>query len=82
MPELNGKRMPLHAAAIEVPIAEVPATTLGLHLNTHLSLTQSLALRRVTAALVRQLARLSNGRRVVSASDTLKYLLDQVCADK
>ncbi len=40
-----------------------------------------MALRRVTAALDRRLARLSNGRRVVNPCDALKYVLEQICAD-
>jgi tetrahydromethanopterin S-methyltransferase subunit H len=42
---------------------------------------QSLALRRVTAALDKQLTRLTNGRRVVNPCDALKYLLEQVCVE-
>jgi hypothetical protein len=63
---------------IEVPIAEVPPATWGLHINTHLTPEQSHALRRVTAALDRRLAKLSNGQRVVNACGALKYLLERV----
>ncbi len=78
MPKLKDDKTPPEAVLIEVPLAEVPPATWGLHINTHLSLDQSLALRRVTAALDRRLARLSSGRRVVNPCDALKYVLEQI----
>jgi hypothetical protein len=66
---------------IEVPVAEVPLATWGLHVNTHLTLEQSNVLRRITAALDGQLARLANGQRVVNPCGALKYLLEQVRTD-
>jgi formamidopyrimidine-DNA glycosylase len=39
----------------------------------------SLRPRRLTAALDQQLAKHSNGQRVVDASSALKYLLAQIC---
>ena len=81
MPKLNDDKTPPESVLIEVPIAEVPPATWGLHINTHLSPEQSLALRRVTAALDKQLTRLTNGRRVVNPCDALKYLLEQVCVE-
>jgi hypothetical protein len=82
MPKLKDERTVPDTASIEVPIAEVPPQTWGLHINTHLSPDQSLVLRRVTAALDQQLARLSNGRRVVNPCDALKYLLEQIHAEQ
>jgi hypothetical protein len=81
MPKLKDEKTIPETVLIEVPIAEVPPAPWGLHINTHLSLDQSLALRRVTAALDKRLARLSNGRRVVNACDTLKLLLEQICVE-
>ena len=81
MPKLKDERSTPETVLIEVPIAEVPPATWGLHINTHLSLDQSFALRRITAALDQRLVRLSNGRRVVNACDTLKYLLEQICGE-
>ncbi len=80
MPKFKDEKASPEAVLIEVPVAEVPPATWGLHINTHLSIEQSLALRRVTAALDQRLARLSNGQRVVNASAALKYLLEQICA--
>jgi hypothetical protein len=81
MPKVKDEKTTPESVLIEVPVAEVSPATWGLHINTHLSPAQSLALRRVTAALDGRLGRLSNGRRVVNARDTLKYLLEQICAE-
>ncbi len=81
MPKVKEEKTLPEAVLIEVPIAEVPPATWGLHINTHLSLDQSYALRRVTSALDRRLARLSNGRRVINPCDALKYLLERVCEE-
>jgi hypothetical protein len=81
MPKMKDKNTTPDTVLIEVPIAEAPPATWGLHINTHLSPDQSLALRRVTAALDKQLTRLTNGRRVVNPCDALKYLLEQVCVE-
>lgn len=81
MPKVKDEKTSPESVLIEVPIAEVPVQTWALHINTHLTPDQSLALRRVTAALDKRLARLSNGRRVVNACDTLKYLLEQICTE-
>ena len=78
MPKLKEEKMAENMVLIEVSITEVPPATWGLHINTHLSLDHSLALRRVTAALDRRLAKLSNGRRVINPCDALKYLLEQI----
>jgi len=78
MPKLKNEKTTPETVLIEVPVAEVPPATWGLHINTHLSPDQSLALRRVTAALDQRLAKLSNGRRVINPCDALKYLLQQV----
>lgn len=77
--ELKDDKATPESVLIEVPIAEVPPQTWGLHINTHLTHEQSYALRRVTAALDERLARLSNGRRVINPCDALKYLLEQAC---
>ncbi len=81
MPKLKDEKPTPDTVLVEVPIAEVPPATWGLHINTHLSLDQSHALRRVTSALDRRLARLSNGRRVINPCDALKYLLERVCEE-
>ena len=81
MPKPKDDKTPPESILVEVPVAEVPPATWGLHINTHLSPDQSLALRRVTAALDKQLTRLTNGRRVVNPCDALKYLLEQVCVE-
>ena len=65
---------------IEVPVAEVPETTWGLHINTRLTPEQSHVLRRVTAALDERLAKLANDQRVVNVSGALKYLLEQIAS--
>ncbi len=78
MPKLKDDKMPPESILVEVPVAEVPPATWGLHINTHLSSEQSHALRCVTAALDRRLARLANGQRVVNACGALKYLLEQI----
>ena len=66
MPKLKDERIKPETVLIEVPIAEVPPQTWGLHINTHLTPEQSFTLRRVTATLDRRLAKLSIGRRVVN----------------
>ncbi|MGD9720556.1 MAG: hypothetical protein AB7E98_05935 [Pirellulales bacterium] len=81
MPKLKDERPGPDSVLIEVPIAEVPPATWGLHINTHLTLEQSHALRRVTAALDERLVRLSNSRRVINPCDALKYLLEQICVE-
>jgi len=78
MPKLRDEKTTPDTVLIEVPIAEVPPATWGLHVNTHLTPEQSHALRRVTAALDEHMARLSNGRRVINPCDALKYLLEQI----
>lgn len=81
MPKHRDEKTPTDSVLVEVPIAEVPLATWGLHINTHLTLEQSHALRRVTAALDERLIRLSNGRRVINPCDALRYLLEQICTD-
>ncbi len=78
MPKLKQGEIGPDTVLIEVPVADVPEATWGLHINTHLTVDQSNWLRRVTAALDRRLARLSNGRRVVNPCDALKYLVEQI----
>ena len=78
MPKVKDEKPESDSVLIEVPIAEVPPATWGFHINTHLTPQQSRALRRVTAALDQQLAKLSNGQRVVNASGALKYLLEHI----
>ena len=63
---------------LTLPIAHVPKQSWVHHINAHLSPGQSHALRSLTTALDGDLARLSNGRRVVNANDALKYLLEQI----
>ncbi len=78
MPKTKDENRDSDSVLIEVPVADVIPAAWGLHINTHLTPEQSTALRRVTAALDQQLARLSNGQRVVNATGALKYLLEQV----
>jgi hypothetical protein len=78
MPKLNNEKPDPESILIEVPVADVPSATWGLHINTHLTPEQSTALRRVTAALDGRLARLSSGRRIISNCDALKYILEQL----
>ena len=80
MPKHKDEKPSPNSVLIEVPVGEVLPATWGLHVNTHLTLDQSHALRRITAALDERLARLSNGRRVINPCDALKYVLEQVCA--
>jgi hypothetical protein len=81
MPKLKDEKPTHDSVLVEVPLAEVPPATWGLHINTHLTPEQSHALRCVTAALDQRLARLSNGQRVVNACGALKYLLEQICGE-
>lgn len=81
MPKLKDERTTPETVLIEVPIAEVPAQTWALHIKTHLTPDQSLALRRITAALDSRLARPSNGGRVVNPCDAPNYLLEHVCVE-
>lgn len=62
---------------IELPTAEVPLTTWGLHVDTKLTPKQSQALRSIAAGLDRAQARLENGGRVVSPNDAMKFMLEQ-----
>jgi hypothetical protein len=78
MAKFKEQKAPPNEILIELPIADVPPMTWGLHINTHLTPEQSRALRRVTAALDQRLVRLTNGRRVVNSCDALKYLLELV----
>lgn len=78
MPKLKDEKPTADSVLIEVPIAEVPPQTWGLHINTRLTPEQSHVLRRLTAALDVRLARLANDQRVVNASGALKYLLEQI----
>ena len=80
MPKSKDEKPEPDSILIRVPIAEVPPVSCGLHINTHLTLEQSHALRRVTAALDERLARLSNGRRVINPCDALKNVLERICA--
>jgi hypothetical protein len=79
MPKSKDEKPRPESIVIEIPLAEVPPADWGLHINTHLTVEQSHALRRVTAALDERLVRLSNGRRVVNHCDSLKYLFEAIC---
>lgn len=64
--------------SIEVPYAaDVEAVSWGIHLNLQLSPDQTNTLRRIAEGLDRQRATLANGRRVVTPSDAIRYLLEQ-----
>ncbi len=78
MPKVKDETPEPNSVLIEVPLAEVPPATWGLHINTHLTIEQSHALRRVAAALDGRLVRLSNGRRVVSHCDAIRYLCERI----
>ncbi len=81
MAKLKQEETRSDTVSIEVPVAEVPEATWGLHINTHLTVEQSDALRRITAALDERLTRLANGRRVINPGDALKYLLERIAAE-
>lgn len=64
---------------LEVAIdRNVQGTNWGLHIDCELTAGQSVAIRRVAAALDRSGARLANGRRVVEPTAAIKYLLEQI----
>lgn len=68
---------------IELPACVVDKVDWRLklyHANVNLTAEQSHALRSLTEALDRTGAVLANGRRVVEATDALRYLLEQVAA--
>ncbi len=64
---------------IEVPLAlNFPPSEFGVHIDVHLSVSQSTAIRRVAAQLDRRQATLKNGKRVVNVSDAVKYLMEAI----
>lgn len=67
---------------IEIPIApaESPEANWGLHIDTHLTPPQSNVLRRMTQRLDQERATLVSGKRVTSATDAVKYLLELAAA--
>ncbi len=82
MPKEKPQLQNRQSVSIEVPLADVPAQTWGLHINTRLTPAQSYALRRLTAALDERLTRLANNQRVVNASGALKYLLERISSEQ
>jgi hypothetical protein len=78
MPKVKNQTPDPESMLIEVPLADVLPATWGLHINTHLTLNQSHALRRLTSALDQRLSRLANGRRIVNSTDAVKYLLERI----
>lgn len=63
---------------IEMPISgEVPATEFGLHIDARLTPKQSTVLRRIANQLDKGQARLENGKRIVNATDAVKFMLEQ-----
>jgi len=78
MPKPKNEKPQADSVLIEVPLADLPPQTWGLHINTRLTPEQSHVLRRVTAALDTRLARLANNQRVVNVSGALKYVLEQI----
>lgn len=65
---------------IELPVADVPIVTWGLHINAHLTPDQSLALRRLTQALDSKQISLANGERVTKPTHALKWVLETLAA--
>ena len=82
MPKQKDEKPTPESVLLEVPLADAPPADWSLHINTHLTPPQSLTLRRITAALDEQLAKLSNGQRVVNACGALKYLLERIGEDQ
>lgn len=66
---------------IEVPLGEIPpAVYITRHIEVNLDHVQSCTLRRVFEGLDASGARLVNGKRVASASDVVRWLLEQVAS--
>lgn len=82
VPEANASKVNgSNSAVIEVPICrETPEADFCLHIDTRLSLDQSNAIRKAAAALDRQQARLSGGKRVVNPTDAVKFMLERLAA--
>jgi hypothetical protein len=80
MPKANLERARPETVLVELPICDVPAASWPLHLDVKLTPVQSQALRRITQGLDVQRATLTNGRRVVNATDALRFLLEQVAS--
>jgi hypothetical protein len=78
MPKLKDERTVPATILIEVPIAEMPPATWGLHIDVKLTAAQSTALRRITQGLDVRGATLGNGRRVVNAADAVRFVLEQI----
>lgn len=64
--------------SLQIPVAEVPPTAFGMHLDVRLSAKQSLALRSIACGLDRKQVVLENGRRVIDPSNAIRYLLEEV----
>jgi len=64
---------------VEVPFAvNYPPSEFIVHLDVHLTLAQSTAIRRVARQLDRKQAYLRNGQRVVNTNAAVKWLLEQI----
>lgn len=81
MPKAEAPKEVADTYIIELPFAEVPLTTWGLHIDTKLTPGQSQVLRRIAAGLDRAQARLENGGRVVSPNDAIKFWLEQATTE-
>lgn len=70
------------AVLIEIPISlDLPPSEFGVHVDAHLSARQSTALRRIAMQLDRRQAVLQSGKRVVNATDAIKYLLELIATE-
>lgn len=85
MPKGKNERSKPDTTLVEIPVCcEIPEATWRLHIDVKLSPSQSNALRRVAMGLDAERATLSNGRRVVSTTDAIRYVLEQIdeqCAE-
>ncbi len=80
MPKEKTQRDQPETVLVELPVCDVPAASWPLHIDVKLTPVQSQALRRVTQGLDVRRATLENGRRVVNATDALRFLLEQLAS--
>ncbi len=78
MPKEKSERPRPDTVLVEIPICEVPSASWPLHIDVKLTPAQSKALRRITQGLDVRGATLGNGRRVVNATDAVRFVLEQI----
>jgi len=78
MPKEKNERPRPDTVLVELPVCDVPAASWPLHIDVRLTPVQSQALRRITHGLDIQRATLENGRRVVNATDAVRFVLEQI----